>query len=150
MKYIYLFILMLSFTTANVYAKTLMIKMQILNGQHRVVDAWLVEQDLPASTAPISQRATVKYRLLDVEKKTLVEGQAYSPTSVSGAYILASKQEREQLSKQNLLPKNSSYYIRVANYQSDMHELRLQPNSAVRSKGKASDNKGFILADWLQ
>lgn len=134
----------------NLHAKTLMVKIKVENGQHNVVDAWLLEKNYPASFAPVSQRATVNYRVLDANAKTLKQGQAYSPTAISGAYLLATEEEKAELAKQNSIPQNSSYYIRVANYQPEMHELRLQSHSLVRSKRSTTQEKGFVLANWLK
>ena len=150
MKYIYLLMLVFSLVSTNLVAKTLMIKVQVKNQQHKVVDAWLLEQNYPASSAPVSQRASVSYQLLNKSAQVQFEGKVYAPSTVSGAYLMASEEERAQLSNRHAIEDNTSYYIRVADYQTNMYELRLQPNSSTQLKAKTSTSKGFVLANWLR
>lgn len=149
MKFLYLLILSLYLVSTSIFAKTLMVKVVVNGQQHKVVNAWLVEQDFPATTSPLATRKVVNYQVLNKQAEPLALGKVQLPRTVSGSYLLATEQERAKLKSQPVVATDASYYIRIANYDEQMHELRLFTPNSLSAKAKFEKGHRFLLADWL-
>jgi len=118
-------IISLMCTSAYSYSATLMVHVDFKNHQHQVINAWLVDKELPTNFFIKGRNDDIKMDILDYQNNLLTSYYANNPSSIYGAYILATEEEKKQLNKLTLQNNKGSYYIRVPNYNSSMKSVQL-------------------------
>jgi len=133
-----------------------MVQVDFNGNEHQVVHAWLVKQDLPANFRLKGRSNDIQFDVLDQKKQLISSSFANQPAPIYGAYILATEQEKQQLSEHKLPSEKGSYYLRIPNYQKRMNSIQLsyaskvmlgskEINSAIDSSEKVV-NKAYSLA----
>lgn len=134
---------------------TLMVQVNFSGNDHEVVDAWLVEQDLPANFRLKGRNDDIRFDLLDVNKDLISSSYTNQPAPIYGAHILATTEEKQQLGKQKSLVVRGSYYLRIPHYKKAMNTILLSPSLKVKSQiaskkitqseSQRLKNKGYSL-----
>jgi len=102
-----------------------MVQVDFNGDGHKIANAWLVDQDLPANFHIKGRSDDIKFDLLDDKNKVISSSYANSPAPIYGAYILATEQEKKQLNHNAIPNKKGSYYLRVPQYQKHMKSIQL-------------------------
>jgi len=122
------------------YSATLMVQVDFNGNQHQVVNAWLVEQDLPANFRLKGRSNDIQFDLLDEKNQLISSSFTNQPAPIYGAYILATEQEKQQLNEHKLPNKKGSYYLRIPHYQKRMNSIQLSDTSKVNANKVFNEN----------
>jgi len=136
-------IISLMCTSAYSYSATLMVHVDFKNNQHQVINAWLVDKELPTNFFIKGRNDDIKMNILDYQNNLLTSYYANNPSSIYGAFILATEAEKDKLNTLNLQKSEGSYYFRIPNYNSSMRSIQLSyfsPDSHQKPRNKKASN----------
>jgi len=131
----------LYFSATFTNAATLMVKVNFSANKHQVVDAWLVEANLPGHFRIKGRSNDIKFDLLDKNKNLISSIYANQPAATYGAHLFATEQEKQQLGNSPSRPLKGTYYLRIPRYQGNMASIKVSSTPDIKSK-----NKNKILA----